>query len=165
MESTIPNNIQTVSKNSTMHLVENNAQKDSHIIKNDKKQDNSVKENNVTNKNKKRKNKLTTEVDVPSSKKMKIDSMRKKKPQLKENNIIEGHNSKLVSDIKSTEIAIIPKKDKTIKKKSKIKTMKHKKDSRSDTNSTILDNAERLKIYGINAKKLKNKLKYGNKKV
>lgn len=43
-----------------------------------------------------------------------------------------------------------------------INTGKRKSDYDDPTMSL---NAERLKTYGINAKKLKNKLKYGNKKV
>lgn len=63
----------------------------------------------------------------------------------------------------------IKKKEKVKKKKKKFERMKRNEDSKQkDTTITdVIDiaalNPERLKTYGINAKKLKNKLKYGKK--
>ncbi|XP_047370842.1 protein KRI1 homolog [Vespa velutina] len=89
--------------------------------------------------------------------KMEIDSKIDKK-----------HVEKTVSNAKTISNEFNSNKKHTIQKtkKSKIGKKKFKKNKKDEPNSQIaaLD-ASRLKMYGINAKKLKNKLKYGKQKL
>jgi len=157
--------IDTVSKEKNMHITENGIQNNLHK-KDDKEEDEKNKdaqEKNVVNKNKKRKqkNNLKTDGNVPISKKMKTDNIVKEDSQIKTdiNNIKVENNEKMIAINKSAD----QKKNKNSSSKfNKINTGKRKLDYDDPMMSL---NAERLKTYGINAKKLKNKLKYGNKKL
>lgn len=120
----------------------------------------SVEEKNIINKNKKRKDKLEADDDDPISKKRKIDNTAKEDFQVKAdtNNIkVENNNEKAIDK------SVDQKKKKNRRSQfNQINTGKHKSDY---DDPTISLNAERLKTYGINPKKLKNKLKYGNKRL
>lgn len=150
-----------------MHIVENGIQ--NNLYNNDR---NNVEKNknihnkinkNITNKSKKqkRKNKLKTD-DEPISKKMKIDDTGKEDSRIKTNtnNIkVENNNEKLVAINKFAR----QKKNKNKNSQFNQMIIGNRKPDYDDPTMSL--NPERLKTYGINAKKLKNKLKYGNKKL
>lgn len=148
-----------------MHVTEN-IQNKFHNNKNDGKQDEKdrdAQEKNTVNKSKKqkRKNELKANGDSPISKKIKTDNATKEDSQVKAdtNNIKVENNEKVIATNKSAG----QKKNKN--KNSQFKRMNTRKRKPDYDDPTIFLNAERLKTYGINAKKLKNKLKYGNKKL
>lgn len=152
----------TDTKEKIVHTIENNVQNSNN--KDERKKDEKNKEaqeENIVNKSKKkkRKNNLQADGDVSISKKMKTDNAVKESSQIKMNidNIkVENSNEKTIANGKSAG----RKKNKN--NNSHMNTKKHKPDYNDPMMSL---NAERLKTYGINAKKLKNKLKYGNKKL
>lgn len=145
-----------------MHITEIDVQSNLHNNDNRKENEESkdAQKKNIINKSEqqKRKNKLT-DGDDPISKKMKTDNTAKEDLQIKANinNIkVENNNKKLVAINKS----LGKKKNKNRNSQfNQLNTRKRK----PDYDPTMSLNAERLKTYGINAKKLKNKLKYGNK--
>ncbi|KAL6267766.1 hypothetical protein P5V15_000835 [Pogonomyrmex californicus] len=153
-------NTDTVCKKELMRTTENNTQNNSYNNKDDKEEEKDMQEKNIINKSKKqkRKNKSETDGDAPFSKKMKIDHAEKEKSQIKADiNIkVENNNEKITSIEKS-----IKSRKKKKNKNSQVNTEKHK----TDYDDLMSLNAKRLKTYGINPKKLKNKLKYGNKKL
>ncbi|KAL0116065.1 hypothetical protein PUN28_011134 [Cardiocondyla obscurior] len=113
----------------------------------------------ILNKNRKRKqeNILKTEDDHPSPPKIKINkTMEDSKIKIDINNIKVENNNEKASITKS-----VSKKKKKNTRFNQLNTGKQDKVSKDPTTSI---NAKRLKTYGINAKKLKNKLKYGNTK-
>lgn len=82
--------------------------------------------------------------------------------------IDKEHVEKTVSNVKTVFNKFNSNKKHNIQKtdKSKMGRKKFKKNKKNEPNSQIAAmNASRLKMYGINAKKLKNKLKYGKQKL
>lgn len=119
-------------------------------------------EESIVNKSnkQKRKNNVKVDDDVPVSKKIKTDSTVKEDSQIKSdvNNIKIENNEKMMAMDKSAG------KKKNKKSSSQFNQKNSGKRKPDYDDPTISLNAERLKTYGINAKKLKNKLKYCNKK-
>lgn len=153
--------INTVSKKKIMNIAENNAQNNSHGSKNDEKDE---RKKNVVNKDEKQKreNKLRTDNDRPSLKKMKTDKARREDPRIETDNVIKVENNGKIASLFTEKSTLARKKNKSRNPQlNKTKTGKRKSDT--DDPMMFLE-AERLKTYGISAKKLKNKLKYGNKK-
>ncbi|XP_012539733.1 protein KRI1 homolog [Monomorium pharaonis] len=167
--------IDTVSKEKAMNIVKNHCHnnnkdnrkedeqnkdgQDKNIVHDNKKKDKQNKDEqdkNIGHKSKKqkRKNKLKTDDNTPISKKIKIDSGTKEDCQIKTdtNNIKE--NEKINKSAG--------------RKKNKNKNIQYNQTGKRkpDYDDPMMSlNAERLKMYGINAKKLKNKLKYSNNKL
>lgn len=146
-----------------MHITEIDVQSSLHNNDNRKENEENkdAQKKNIINKSEqqKRKNKLT-DGDDPISKKMKTDNTANEDLQIKANinNIkVENNNKKLVAINKS------PGKKKNKNRNSQFNQMNTRKRKPDYDDPTMSLNAERLKTYGINAKKLKNKLKYGNK--
>lgn len=145
-----------------MDITENDVQNHLHNNKDNRKEEEQKngQEKNIIHKSKKqkRKDKLKADDDAPISKKIKIDNVAKEDSQIKiDTNNIKENNEKIIDKSASR------KKNKNKSSQfHQINTGKRKPDYDDPTMSL---NAERLKIYGINAKKLKNKLKYGNKKL
>ncbi|KMQ91729.1 protein kri1-like protein [Lasius niger] len=154
-------NTDTVSKKKIMNIAENNAQNNSHGSKNDEKDE---RKKNVVNKDEKQKreNKLRTDNDRPSPKKMKTDKARREDPRIETDNVIKVENNGKIASLSTEKSTLARKKNKSRNPQlNKTKTGKRKSDN--DDPMMFLE-AERLKTYGISVKKLKNKLKYGNKK-
>lgn len=119
----------------------------------------------MNNSNKrKRKNKLKVDGDSPRPKMIKTDDVKESSP-VKADKKIEKDNEKTVSMDKTVVNKRKKNKMKEMRKLqfNKLKSDKHKS-SRDNIDPIMSLNAERLKTYGINAKKFKNKLKYGKKK-
>lgn len=148
-----------------MHIVENGIQNnlyndDRKNVEKNKDTQNKINKNINKSKKQKRKNKLKTD-DEPISKKMKIDDTGKEDSRIKTNtnNIkVENNNEKLVA------INKFARQKKNKNRNSQFNQM-NTGNRKPDYDPTMSLNPERLKTYGINAKKLKNKLKYGNKKL
>ncbi|XP_011873109.1 PREDICTED: protein KRI1 homolog [Vollenhovia emeryi] len=160
-------NTDVVSKEESMYTTKDGVQNNLHND-DDRKEDvknKDAQEQNTINmsKKRKRKNKLKkADSDDPISKKMKTDNAIKKDSQMKAagNNIkIENNNEKVVAIKKSAG-------QKKNKNRSSQFNQTNTGKRKQDYDDPILSlNAERLKTYGINAKKLKNKLKYSHKKL
>lgn len=152
MDST---NTDTVSKKSNVdtHAEKNNVQNDTRDSNSNEKQDNMVQGKDKTNKIKKqkRKNLSKADDDVPNVKKIKINAKNEDSPTK-----AKKGDKKVALVKKSTE-----KKSKKEKKKLRFDQTKS---GQLNVEQIMSLNAERLKTYGLNAKKFKNKLKYGNKK-
>lgn len=161
----------TVSKEKIMHVTENSVQnnldsKDDKDDKGENEKNKNAQEKIVANKSKKqkRKNNLKSDGDAPISKKIKIENTSEKDSQTKTdiNNIeIKNNNEKVVAVNKFAG----QQKKKKKNRNSQFNQMNTGKNKLNYDDPTMSLNAERLKTYGINAKKLKNKLKYGNKKL
>lgn len=146
-------------------VITEDKQNNSHNIKNDTEQDKNM-QKNIVNKNNEKKLKHRLKVDSgPRLKKIKMDNV-KERSQIKVDNKIEKNNKETAPVDKT---AVIPqeKRNKT-KEKRKLqldKVKSNKRESNNGNTDPIMSlNIERLKTYGINAKKFKNKLKYGKKK-
>ncbi|XP_029159954.1 protein KRI1 homolog [Nylanderia fulva] len=147
-------NNDTIPKKKIMNITENNMQNNSHANKNDEKDE---QKKNVVDKNEKRKNKLRADDDTPSLKKMKLDKVKKEDSQIETDNFVKAKNNGKKTSFSMEKSTTSQKKNKF----NKTKTGKRK----SDNDDPVMSlEAERLKTYGISAKKFKNKLKYGNKK-
>ncbi|KYM95390.1 PREDICTED: protein KRI1 homolog [Cyphomyrmex costatus] len=155
--------------------VQNNLHNSNDESRKEEKNEN-AQEKNIVNKNEKqkRKNNLKVNSDAPISKKIKMDNITKEDPLIKTENNIENNNKNKVEINNKIKTENINKKvaiDKfTSKKKNKNRNsqfnqMNTRKRKSNYDDPTMSLNAERLKTYGINAKKLKNKLKYGNKRL
>ncbi|XP_014489220.1 PREDICTED: protein KRI1 homolog [Dinoponera quadriceps] len=146
---------------------EDNTQNNARNIKNDADQDENTREKNVANKSNKwkRKEKLNVDSDSPRPKKVKVDNIKKGSSWVQMDNKIEKGNVETAS-VDKTALAR-KKRDRSNKRKLQFNKVKSGK-CRLNSDSTDLMmslNAERLKSYGINAKKFKNKLKYGKRKL
>lgn len=149
---------ETVSKTKIMNIAENNVQNNSHISKNDERD---AQKKNVINKNEKQKreNKLKNDSGRSSPKKMKIEERKDSQTEINNVSINVENNGKIAS-FSAKKSTIAQKKNKNKNSQlNKTKTTKRKLDD-----PIMFLEAERLKTYGINAKKLINKLKYSNKK-
>ena len=90
---------------------------------------------------------------------MKIDNATKEDSQIKtETNIKENNDEEIINKSAS-------RKKMKNNKSSQFNQINTGKRKPGYDDPTMSLNADRLKIYGINAKKLKNKLKYSNKKM
>ncbi|XP_032674778.1 protein KRI1 homolog isoform X2 [Odontomachus brunneus] len=160
-------NINTISEKRVAEITKDNTQNNSHNIKNDAEQDKITQEKNTVNKSNEKKRKNKSRVDSNSSKlkKIKTDNIKKESLQIKVDNKIEKNNEETAPVGKT--VVIQKRKNKT-KEKSKLQLNKVKRNKNKSNNDNINSmmslNVERLKTYGINAKKFKNKLKYGKKK-
>ncbi|KAG5326079.1 KRI1 protein, partial [Acromyrmex heyeri] len=170
-----------VSREKIMHVTENDIQNNLHNKdesgKEEKNED--TQEKNIVNKNKKqkRKNNLKVNSDAPISKKMKIDNTTTEDSQIKMDiNNIENNNknkdvveinNKIKAENNNKKVAIdkFTGNRKNRNKSSQFNQMNTGRRKPNHNDPTMSLNAERLKTYGINAKKLKNKLKYGNKRL
>ncbi|XP_070160841.1 protein KRI1 homolog [Polyergus mexicanus] len=157
-------NTDTVSKKkiTLQNIAENNAQNNSHGNKNNER---NAQDKNVVNKNEKRKreNKLRDD-NRPNPKKIKTDKAGREDSRIETDNVsINGKNNGKITSL-STEKSIIARKKNKSKNSRLNKTKTGKRKPNNDDPMMSLG-AERLKAYGINAKKFKNKLKYGNKKL
>lgn len=88
--------------------------------------------------------------------------INKNKRQKRKNKLEVDANDLIFKKVKMDDI-VDQKKNKN--KGSQFNQMNTGKRKSDYDDSTMSLNAERLKTYGINAKKLRNKLKYGNKKL
>jgi hypothetical protein len=166
-----------IPKEENINITESDMQNNSCDSKNDERQgeDKDLEGKIVINKSK-RKNKLKTDDEGSVPKKIKINDAENEDSQpndikikIKKDVEVEK-NKKKISDTKiknknkmpsAENCTISKKKKKDLKLNKGRKVGKHKQD---DVDSMMSLDAERLKMYGINAKKFKNKLKYGNKK-
>lgn len=159
-------NTNTISEERIAKSVEVNTQNNSHDIKNDAEQNKNTEEKSIVNNSnkRKRKNKLKVDGDSPRPKMIKTDDVKESSP-VKADKKIEKDNEKTVSMDKTVVNKRKKNKMKEMRKLqfNKLKSDKHKS-SRDNIDPIMSLNAERLKTYGINAKKFKNKLKYGKKK-
>lgn len=148
-----------------MHITENGVQNNLHN-NNDRKEDedNTDAQKKNINKSKKRKNKLKADGDNSISKKMKIDNALREDSQIKAdtNNIkVENNNEKMVlttgpSRLNNEKIVTVNKSVGQKKnRRSQFNQMNIGKRKSDYDDPTMSLNAERLKTYGINAKKLK----------
>lgn len=158
-------NTNTISEERIAKSVEDNTQNNSHDIKNDAEQNKNTEEKSIVNNSnkRKRKNELKVDGDSPRTKMIKTDDVKESLP-VKADKKIEKDNEKTVSMDKT----VVNKRKNKMKEMrklqfNKLKSDKHKS-SRDNIDPIMSLNADRLKIYGINAKKFKNKLKYGKKK-
>ncbi|XP_072753861.1 protein KRI1 homolog [Anoplolepis gracilipes] len=155
-------NTDSTSKEKIMNIAENNAQDNSHNSKNDEKD---VQKKNVANKNEKRKreDKLQDDGDRPSPKKAKTDKVEQEDSKIEMDNVnIDIKSNGKIASFSAEKFTIARKKNR--KKNSQLNKRKSGKCKPANNNPLMFLEAERLKTYGINAKKFKNKLKYGNKK-
>lgn len=155
-------NTDTVSKKKIMNIAENNAQNISHGNKNDER---NAQDKNVANKNEKRKreNKLRDD-NSPNPKKMKTDKAGREDSRIETDNVsIKVENNGKITPLSTEKSTIARKKNKN--KNSQLNKTKTGKRKPNNDDPMMSLGAERLKAYGINAKKFKNKLKYGNKKL
>lgn len=149
----------TVAQERTAKTAEDNIRDNSHDMKNyvgqGTQEKNTVNEGNV----RKRKNKLGVVSDGPRPKKVKTE--RKVSSRAKEDQV--GKDNEEMALVRKT--AFIPKERNKWKKNRKLQLNEDKRGKSKSTDPVMMSlNAERLKMYGINAKKFKNKLKYGKKK-
>jgi len=164
-----------IPKEENINITKSDMQNNSCDSKNDEKQGEDLEGKIVMNK-RKRKNKLKTDEDGSVPKKIKINDAENENSHLNdvkikiENDVQIEKDKKKINDTKIKNKNEMPSVEKyTISKKKKKdfklnkgrKVGKHRQD---DVDSMMSLDAERLKTYGINAKKFKNKLKYGNKK-
>ncbi|EZA47646.1 hypothetical protein DMN91_012373 [Ooceraea biroi] len=183
----------TVSREKDIDITESGTQNNACDSKNDEKQDKDLEGKDVTDKSGKRKRNNKLKTDDPVSKKIRRNNIEKDNEGM--NNTSEkiktndaGKRESRINDVKiKTEKDIKIEKDSEELSNAKIKnkkkeisaaSKKNKKDSKfskvpkrvgnrrpDDVDSMMSLNAERLKMYGIKAKKFKNKLKYGNRKL
>lgn len=158
-------NADMIFKEKIVDVAEGNSQNNSHDSKDDEEQGTSAQEKIVVNQNKKQKRHVTkVDDDAVSLKKPKINDAKN------DDTTVETHNIKIEKNIEEitfvkTSTAVQKKKNKKKKLESnKMKNEKHKPNSESVHQLMSLD-AARLKTYGINAKKFKNKLKYGKREL
>lgn len=153
-------------KEKIVDVAEGNSQENSHGSKSDESTSAQRKIVVSPNKKQKRRNESTADDDVTSSKKPKIQDAKSDNSTMEACNIkVEKNNEKIAFVERST---ATPKQNKKKEKKklqiNKMKNRKHQPNSESVQQLMSLDTA-RLKTYGLNAKKFKNKLKYGNRKI
>lgn len=154
-------NTETVSKTKIMNIAENNVQNNSHSSKNDERDAQKVNANK--NKRQNQENNLRNDSDRSCPKKMKIDKAERKDSQIETNNVsINVENNGKIASFSAEKSTIARKKNKN--KNSQLNKTKTNKRKLDNDNPIMFLEAKRLKSYGINAKKLKNKLKYSNKK-
>ncbi|KAK2575946.1 hypothetical protein KPH14_007308 [Odynerus spinipes] len=132
-------------------------------------------------KSKKRKQKGKEQSNDIQSKKIKTDNANDNEVEKNTQNVQQNgsretevvsepekkHVKKTTQNVSTASNKSNPNKKQIMHKKNKLKTdkkfKKGKKDNATDQIASL--EASRLKVYGINAKKFKNKLKYGKKKV
>lgn len=170
----------TAPKEKDTDITKNGMQNNSHDSKKNEKEDKDLKGNNVIDKStkKKRENKVKTDDNGPVSKKICANNVETEHSHVNNVQIKVEKNIKVEKDnkemsntgIKKNKHEETPSVDKSAvsrkkKKNSKLSKVKKAGKHRPDGVDSMMSlNAERLKMYGINAKKFKNKLKYGNKK-
>lgn len=121
-------------------------------------------------KNRKRKNTFKTDDNGPVSKKLNTNDVEERDFQISNIKIEEVKIEKDNEETNNTkikenkEMSSIEKSTVFKKKNSKVSKIKKVGKRRPGDDSMMFLDAERLKTYGINAKKLKNKLKYGKKR-
>lgn len=159
-------NTDNVSKKKIMNIAENNAENNSHSNKNDERD---AQDKNVVNKNEKRKreNKLRDDGNSPDGnnpKKMKTHKAGREDSRIKTDNVnINVENNGKIASLSAEKSTIVRKKNKN--KNSQLNKAKIGKRKSNNDDPMMSLGTERLKAYGISAKKFKNKLKYGNKKL
>ncbi|KAL6444062.1 hypothetical protein ACFW04_001781 [Cataglyphis niger] len=158
-------NTDNVSKKKIMNIAENNAENDSHGNKNDERD---AQDKNVVNKNEKRKREnILRDDNIPDGnkpKKMKTDKAGREDSRIKTDNVnINVENNGKIASLSTEKSIIVRKKNKN--KNCQLNKAKIGKRKSNNDDPIMSLGTERLKAYGISAKKFKNKLKYGNKKL
>lgn len=163
-----------------MHITENDVPNNLHNNSKDEsgkeEKNEDAQEENIVNKNKKQKRVNEVNSDAPISKKVKIDNTTTEDSQIKMDviNNIENNNknkteinNKIKTENNNKKIAIdkFTGKRKNKNRRSQFNQMNTGRCKPNYDDPMMSLNTERLKTYGINAKKLKNKLKYGNKRL
>lgn len=118
------------------------------------------KDDAVENKGKERKRK-NADGDGPSVKLMKLDNMQGEDARSKAGKSSNGETTSVENSSALTEGKKNGRKE---RKKLGFDRTRPGKHNRPNDGQMMSLNAERLRTYGLNAKKFKNKLKYGNKK-
>ncbi|XP_050445037.1 protein KRI1 homolog [Cataglyphis hispanica] len=159
-------NTDNISKKKIMNIAENNAENNSHGNKNDERD---AQDKNVVNKNEKRKreNKLRDDDNRPDGnkpKKMKTDKAGREDSRIKTDNVnINIENNGKIASLSAEKSTNVRKKNKN--NNSQLNKAKIGKRKSNNDDPMMSLGTERLKAYGISAKKFKNKLKYDNKKL
>ncbi|XP_014612314.1 PREDICTED: protein KRI1 homolog isoform X1 [Polistes canadensis] len=163
--------------NSTETVINENLEKEEITNSSDKDEETTLINTTESKNNKKQKRKQKEHLNETESKKIKIDNTVNDETIENNKNTQENCIEKVDIDAKAEKknVPCVSNKSNSNKKdnshtkktnKSKISKKKFNKNKKKDDpNSQIVAmDASRLKMYGINAKKLKNKLKYGKQK-
>lgn len=146
-------NIDTVPKEKMdIDITENNMVNNSFNNNNNEKQDKYIQKKDMVNiDNKlKRKNVLNND-DIPKKRKMNNEKEKSSRIEMDNINVNAKKHNEEVTSVGKHKTA-----QKKKRKNSQLNKMKNKK--LGNAHPTVFSNAKRLKTYGINAKKMKNKL-------